>query len=90
VVRYEDLRANTLSEMRRIYSSLGIPASEQALARAVEKHSWENVPEEEKGRGKARRKAMIGGWREDLTPEQARAVERVTASLLEEFYPRGG
>jgi Sulfotransferase family len=87
LVRYEDLRANTLGEMKRIYSSLGIPADEQALWRTVEKHAWENLPEEEKGRGKARRKAMIGGWREDLTPEQARAVERVTASLLDEFYP---
>jgi hypothetical protein len=87
LVRYEDLRANTLGEMKRIYSSLGIPADEQALRRTVEKHAWENLPEEEKGRGKARRKAMIGGWREDLTPEQARAVERVTASLLDEFYP---
>ena len=90
LVRYEDLRANTLGEMRRIYSSLGIPASERELERAVEKHSWENVPEEEKGRGKARRKAAPGGWREDLTLEQARVVERVTASLLEEFYPDRG
>jgi Sulfotransferase family len=90
LVRYEDLRVNTLGEMERIYSSLGIPVDRQALARAVEKHSWENVPEEEKGRGKARRKAMLGGWREDLSPEQARVVERVTASLLEEFYPDRG
>jgi hypothetical protein len=87
LVRYEDLRANTLHEMRRIYTSLGIPASEQTLSRAVEKHSWENVPEEEKGRGKARRKATLGGWREDLTPEQAKTVERITAPLLKEFYP---
>jgi hypothetical protein len=87
LVRYEDLRVNTLGEMERIYSSLRIPVDRQALSRAVEKHSWENLPEEEKGRGKARRKAMLGGWREDLTPEQARAVERVTASLLDEFYP---
>jgi hypothetical protein len=56
----------------------------------VEKHSWENVPEEETGKGKARRKAMLGAWREDLTPEQARVVERVTAPLLEEFYPDRG
>jgi hypothetical protein len=88
LVRYEDLRANTLDEMKRIYASLGIPAGERALARAVEKHSWENVPEEEKGRGKAHRKATLGGWREDLTPQQAKTVKRITAHLLEEFYPR--
>jgi len=90
LVRYEDLRTDTLSTMRRIYSSLGIEVHEQELTRAVEKHSWENVPEEEKGEGKFHRKAKPGGWREDLTPEQVKTVERITAPLLEEFYPTGG
>jgi hypothetical protein len=27
------------------------------------------------------------GWREDLTPEQVKIIERTTAPLLEEFYP---
>jgi hypothetical protein len=72
LVRYEDLRAETLGEMRRIYSVLGIPAEEGDLEKAVEKHSWQNVP---------------GGWREDLTPKQVEVVEKATASLLERFYP---
>ena len=53
----------------------------------MEKHAWENVPEEEKGRGKFHRKATPGGWKEDLTPKQAEIIERITAPLLEEFYP---
>ena len=87
LVRYEDLRSDTLGEMGRIYSTLGIEVDEEELARTVEKHSWENIPEEEKGEGKFYRKASPGGWREDLTPEQARIIEKVTAPLLEEFYP---
>lgn len=87
LVKYEDLRADTLGTMKRIYSQLGMEADEDALARAVKKHSWESVPEEEKGEGKFKRKATPGGWREDLTPEQVRLVERITAPLLEEFYP---
>jgi hypothetical protein len=89
LVRYEDLRADTLGEMRRLYASLGIPVEEEELAKAVQKHSWENIPEEEKGEGKFYRKAEPGGWREDLTPKQARVVERITAPLLEEFYDTG-
>lgn len=58
------------------------------LARGVEKHAFENLPEEEKGQGKFYRKATPGGWREDLTPEQAEIVEEITAPLLEEFYGR--
>jgi LPS sulfotransferase NodH len=87
MVRYEDLRADTLQTMKRIYSELEIPVEEVELARSVEKHSWEKIPEEEKGEGKKRRKAKPGGWREDLTSRQAEIVEDITAPLLNEFYP---
>lgn len=90
LVRYEDLRTETLTEMRRIYSELGITVDGAELEKAVEKHSWERVPEDEKGRGKARRKAKPGSWTEDLTEEQVEVVERVTAPILEEFYPEVG
>jgi hypothetical protein len=73
--------------MKRMYSALGVPVDEGELARVVERHSWENIPEDKKGEGKFYRKATPGGWREDLTPEQAEAVERVTAPLLKELYP---
>jgi hypothetical protein len=87
LVRYEELRADALGTMKRMYSTLGIPVDEEELSRVVEKHSWESIPEDQKGEGKFYRKATPGGWREDLTPEQAKTVERITAPLLEELYP---
>jgi hypothetical protein len=87
MVRYEDLRADTLKTMKRIYSALEIPVEEAELARAVERNSWENIPEVEKGEGKKRRKAKPGGWREDLTARQVEIVEDITAPLLNEYYP---
>jgi hypothetical protein len=87
MVRYEELRAETLKTMKRIYSALEMPVEEAELARSVEKNSWENIPEEEKGEGKKRRKAKPGGWREDLTARQVEIVEDITAPLLSEFYP---
>jgi hypothetical protein len=87
LVRYEDLRADTLNEMRRVYAVLGIAVQDDDLLRAVEKHSWENVPDREKGRGKFYRRGTSGGWKEDLTPRQVEVVEKATASLLERFYP---
>ena len=89
VVRYEDLRADTLGTMKRMYGELDVPVEEARLAKAVEKHSWENIPEEEKGQGKFYRKATPEAWREDLTRRQVKTVERITAPLLEEFYPKG-
>jgi hypothetical protein len=87
MVRYEDLRADTLETMKRIYTALEIPVEEAELARSVEKNSWENIPEQEKGEGKKRRKAKPGGWREDLTARQVEIVEEITGPLLNEFYP---
>ena len=87
LVRYEELRADTLGTMKRLYSALGIPVDEGELVRVVEKHSWENIAEDNKGEGKFYRRATPGGWREDLTPEQAETVERITAPLLKELYP---
>jgi hypothetical protein len=89
LVRYEDLRADTLGTMQRLYSALEISVDERELARVVEKHSWESIPAEQKGPGKFLRKASPGSWREDLTPEQVEIVERVTAPLLREFYSDG-
>jgi hypothetical protein len=87
LIRYEDLLADTLGTIKRLYAELDIVVDEDELTKAVEKHAWENVPEEEKGRGKFYRKADPGGWKEDLTPKQAEIIERITAPLLEEFYP---
>ena len=87
LVRYEELRTDTLDTMKRMYMELGVSVNEEQLARVVEEHSWENIPEEKKGDGKFYRKAKPGGWRDDLTPGQAEVIERVTAPLLKELYP---
>lgn len=86
LVLYEDLRVNTLVTMKRLYSDLGIEVDKAQLAQAVEKNAWENIPEDIKGEGKFFRKASPGGWREDLTSDQAKTVERITAPILAEFY----
>lgn len=87
LVRYEDLRSDTPGTLKRICSHLGIPASEEDLATVAFRYAWENIAEEEKGRGKFYRKAAPGGWRDDLTPKQAKTVEGMCVSFLNEFYP---
>jgi hypothetical protein len=87
LVRYEDLLADTLGTMKRIYSELGMAVDEEKLARVVEKHSWERLSEEKEGNGKFHRKAIVERWREKLTGEQVEIVERITAPLMEELYP---
>jgi LPS sulfotransferase NodH len=66
LIRYEELRTDTFAALRGIYSALEIDVTNEALARSVKKHAWENIPVSRKGQGKPRRKASPGGWREDL------------------------
>jgi hypothetical protein len=87
LVRYEDLRSDTLAQMERIHSTLEIAVDKETLAQVVEKHSWESIPEDKKGDGQFYRKASPGSWTEDLTPQQVEIIEQITAPLLEEFYP---
>ena len=86
-VTYEGLRADTLGEMRRVCSELGLGVSDEEISRVVEEHAFEGIPEDKRGEGKFYRKARPGSWREDLTEGQARAVEAAAAPLLDEFYP---
>ena len=85
LLKYDDLRTDTLGTMRDLCAALELPVDEKMLAEIVDKHSWENIPRRERGEGKFYRKATSGGWREDLTPEQAKIVEDIVGPLVGEF-----
>lgn len=85
MLRYEDLRAEPLGEMRRLLLALKQPLDEAELNRVVEKHLWENVPAEEKGEGKFHRRGSPGSYGEDLSAEQIQTVERAFAPIMERF-----
>ncbi len=85
-VRYEDLLADAPGTVKRIYSELGMAVDEGKLAEVVEKHSREQTTGEE-GPNRLHNEATSRNWRESLTQEQVEVVERVTAPLLNDFYP---
>ena len=86
LVRYEDLRSDTVNELARVCRELEIDAEPAAIAESAAKNSWERVPEDEKGSGKFHRKAAPGSWAEDLPPEHARLIERLAAPVLDAYY----
>jgi hypothetical protein len=85
-VRYEDLRGDTLGTLKTMYGDLGIEVDESRLEAAVAKHSWEQIPDSDKGLGKVYRKAQPGSWREDLSPEQITIIEKITGPVLSKYY----
>ena len=85
LVRYEDLLADTPATMRRLYAELGMTLDERKLAEVAAPPPREQPPEE--GSGGSVREAGVGRGRRNLTEDQERIVERITAPLVEEFYP---
>ncbi len=85
-IRYEDLRQDTIGALKNMYRTLEIEFDEAQLKAAVSKHSWEHIPDSEKGSGKFYRKAQPGSWKNDLTPDQIQIIEDITGPTLSRFY----
>lgn len=106
IVRYEDLRADTAGELKRVAQFLGEEFSDEQVARAVEFGSVENMRRlEHEGYFQNNslrlrdpgnpdtlkvRRARVGGFREDLTPEQAAWVEREVSTRCHPALRYGG
>ncbi|MGB3681471.1 MAG: sulfotransferase [Rubrobacteraceae bacterium] len=86
LIKYEDLRRDAFGALAAMYEALGIEVDEARLADSVEKHSWERIPDSAKGSGQFYRKALPGGWEEDLSREQIRIIEDATRPFLSEHY----
>jgi hypothetical protein len=86
LVRYEDLRHDTVNVLRAMYDALEVEADQAQIEAAAAKHSWEQIPESEKGKDKFFRKAQPGGWRDDLSGDQIKIIEEITGPLISRYY----
>jgi hypothetical protein len=88
---YERLRVNTFAEMRHLAHVLGLPCDEAALRSAVERHDYERIPAERKGPGRFVRTARVGGWAEELQPEEIATINHQLGDFLQaRGYPLTG
>jgi hypothetical protein len=98
LVRYEDMKDNPQSELRRIARFLGIDSTEARLVKAVERSSADQMRELEKLQGHLWsstkhtrqdrpfvRAAKAGGWRTELPTSCAREIESAWGSLMREL-----
>lgn len=86
LVRYEDLLADSGGELLRIAAACGLgggPRVEAAAARAARLHSFDRVPPDRRGDGNAVRSASPGGWRENLSEREQRALHRALGPELD-------
>lgn len=85
LIKYEDLRYETMKQLKKIYNFLEVPITDEELADLVNRYSFENIPKDEKGEGKVVRKARPGGWRETFTEEEKEVMHSIMGDLLKEF-----
>jgi len=105
IVRYEDLRTNTLAELGRVTRLLHEDFSEDELQAAIDWTSFDNMQKMER-EGQFRRggvqlidandpttrkvrRGKIGGFRDDLDPEQVAELEALTATRLSPAFGYG-
>ncbi|HEX8804099.1 MAG TPA: sulfotransferase [Acidimicrobiales bacterium] len=88
LVRYEDLVADPVEQLRRVARVLPVRASRRALGQVAARHDYERVPPAEKGDDKFIRSAQPGGWRANLTAAEQRAMHEIMGPTLAELgYP---
>lgn len=74
LVRYEDLLADPVAELRRICPVAGVTNGVDELARIAAAHDFEVVPKDGKGADQPARSAHPGGWRENLSESEQRVL----------------
>lgn len=84
-VRYEDLLADPAGELRDLYRWIGLDRSGERVTRMAAAHSFECLPESEKGPRTRNRAARPGLWREKLSDEEQRVLAEIFGDRLERF-----
>lgn len=81
VVRYEQMREDTLATLRSLYEWLGLDEPGD-LDEVVARRSFEALPSEHTGSGRFARAATPGLWRDNLTAEEQRLVNDIMGESL--------
>lgn len=82
LVKYEDLRLNPAKEIERIYKFLGYDLSEDEINKIADITSFENVPNELKGKDKNIRKGKPGGFYDYFTDKELKIANKIMKDNL--------
>jgi len=83
LIRYEDLRGDTETCLTRICEMIEVDP--RPVPEVVAAHRFERVPRTARGPRRAMRQARPGGWRDNLSPIEQKAMQEVMGETLVEF-----
>jgi len=85
LIRYEDLRGNTLQLLQKIYKFIEIDVDNEQLKEIVNKYKFENLPDNQKGEGKFIRSATPGKWKESFNDDEKKILEEIMNNTLKKL-----
>lgn len=85
LIKYEDLRKKTFDELQKLYRFLDIEISEDESNKIVEKYTFENLPDEIKGKGKFHRSATPGLWKEHFSDDEKKLMNDLMGDTLKKL-----
>jgi len=81
-IKYERLLNFTSSELEKLYNFLEINIPSKKLEEKVEKLKFENIPSELKGKGKGKRSASPGKWKQNFNEEEKDLMNSIMGKTL--------
>lgn len=85
LVRYEDLLRDPHPHLREIFDWLGLEISDADLRELLARHSFDAVPDEQRGAKRFFRAATPGLWRQNLSAAEQDALEQLIGPKLREL-----
>jgi sulfotransferase family protein len=85
LLRYEDLRTDTLTNAKRLFEWLDLEIEPDALEEIVASRAFERIPERHRGTGEFARAATPGLWHKSFSEEEQDAVESIIGPKLAEL-----
>ena len=95
-MRYEDMLADADKAYRALFGFLKVPVDKAQMRRTLKATSFKALQKQESEVGFGERppemkqffaRGAVGGWREDLTPEQVARIRTEFLPALKKWYP---
>lgn len=97
VIRYEDMKAETFGSFKKAIEFMGITIQPEQIEKAIAASKFEQLQQKEQEKGFSEksisskhffRKGETGGWRNELTQQQAQLILNNHKKLMEKYgYP---
>jgi len=85
LVKYEDLRFDTINELKKIYQFIKVNISDDDLKEIVEKYDFSNIPNSKKGAGKFTRFAKPGSWKQNFSEKEKEIMNTIMSKNLKDL-----